>query len=80
MTKIIAQHYRDERLAIVEPRVGTRGKIEIILIMLAARFGKVPASIQKKIKELQDESRLEEMMNLSASATCQSLTEFQEAL
>ncbi len=80
MTKTIAQHFIDEGIAIGEAKAGSQGKIEVILIMLEARFGKVPASIQKKITELQDESRLEEMLKLSATATCQSLTEFQEAL
>ncbi len=55
-----------------------KGKIGTVIAFLETRFGEVPAGIQKKLTNLQDDSRIEKIIKLAA--TCQSLKEFQKAL
>ncbi len=55
-----------------------KGKIESVITVLETRFGKLPASLQKKLVNLQDGARIEKVLKLAA--TCQSLKEFQKAL
>jgi hypothetical protein len=74
MTATIAQHWREEGIAIGE----AKGQVKSVVKFLSSRFGEVPASIQKKLMNLNDARRIEEMIELAA--TCQSLKEFQKAL
>ncbi len=54
------------------------GKAEIIIEILTARFGAIPASLEKKIKAVQDSSRLNELGK--SVATCATLHEFKKML
>jgi predicted transposase YdaD len=54
------------------------GKTESVLTVLELRFGEVPAVLQKKLKNLQDIERIEEITKLAV--TSQNLKEFQKAL
>ena len=74
MTVTFAQHWREEGIAIGE----AKGQAKSAVMVLESRFGEIPASIQKKLMNLRDASRLGEILKLAA--TCQSLKEFQKAL
>lgn len=54
------------------------GKIESMLTVLESRFGEVPAGIQKKLTNLRDVGRIEQILRLAV--TSQNLKEFQNAL
>ncbi len=70
MTATIADGWREEGIAI--------GEAKSIVLFLESRFGEVPASVQKKLRNIRDGGRVEKMIKLAA--TCQSLKEFQKAL
>ncbi len=54
------------------------GKIGSVITVLESRFDSVPSALQKKLRNLRNDSRLETLLKLAA--TCRSLKEFQKAL
>ncbi len=54
------------------------GQIKSVITVLETRFGEIPASLQKKVLNVQDTGRIETLLKLAT--TCQTLKEFQKAL
>lgn len=54
------------------------GKVESMMTVLEARFGKIPVSLKKKLNTLRENDRVEKALILAA--TCNSLKEFQKGL
>ncbi len=54
------------------------GKAEIIIDILTVRFGKIPASLAKKITSVQDSARLSELGK--CVVTCTTLNDFKKML
>ncbi len=78
MTATYAQSWIQEGIAIGKKEGVAQGQAQSAVTVLESRFGEVPASVQKKLMNVRDASRLGEMLKLAA--TCQSLKEFQKAL
>ncbi len=55
-----------------------QGRIESLITVLESRFDGIPAALQKKLRNVRGEERIEAMLKLAA--TCRSLKEFQKAL
>ncbi len=54
------------------------GKIESMITFLETRFGGIPSTLQRKLRNMRDDGRIESMLKLAA--TCQNIKEFQKAL
>lgn len=54
------------------------GKIESVITFLEIRLGEVPVTLQKKLRNVRDDGRIETL--LKQAAVCQNLKEFQKAL
>ncbi len=78
MTVTIAQSWIAEGKAEGRAEGEVTGQAKSVIKFLHSRFGEVPTSVQRKIMNLRDTSRIEEMIELAA--TCQSLKEFQKTL
>lgn len=74
MAMTMAEAFQREGIA----KGRAEGKIESVITFLETRFGEIPANLQKKLRNLRDDDRIEQMLKLAA--TCQSLKEFQKAL
>ncbi len=78
MTVTIAESWIAEGKAEGRAEGMAEGQAKSALKVLKSRFGEVPAGIQKKIMELRDAGRVEEIFELAL--TCQSLDDMQKAL
>jgi hypothetical protein len=61
-----------------EARGETRGKVEALLTVLRSRFSRVPKDVEKAIRQMSDPIALDSWT--AHAATCQTLSEFAEAL
>lgn len=82
MATTFMERYRQEGIlegeAKGEAKGEVKGEAKMLVAVLAARFGEIPASIEKKIFAMGDSKRLEALAQTVAS--CRDLNEFKKAL